>query len=57
MRDSKRNERKMALNIGRTARLMNEGLSPEEIAAKMNKPLEEVNEWIGIINKALENKG
>lgn len=56
MRDTKRNERKMALNIGRTARYMNEGLSSEEIAVKMNKPLEEVKVWVNIVKDAISKK-
>ena len=45
-----------ALNVGKTARMMDEGLSVTEIAMKLKKSECEVREMINIIKQARENK-
>ena len=41
---------KLATNIGKTVRLMDEGLTPSEIAENLKQPESSVREWIAIID-------
>lgn len=47
---------KLAVNIGKTARLMDSGLSPVEIAAKLKVSESTAREWVGIVTEAREIK-
>lgn len=46
----------LATNIGRTKRYLEEGLTYSEIAEKLKVGESTVRSWVGIINKAEENK-
>lgn len=48
-------EQRLALNIGRTKRYLEEGLSQSEIAEKLGVGVSTVRTWIGIINQANVN--
>ena len=47
---------RLALNVGRTKRLLEQGLTCEEIAVKLKKPESSVRAWAGIIKEAEEKK-
>lgn len=47
-----RESQRLALMIGRTARLLDKGLTPSEIAAELNKPESSVRKWVSIIREA-----
>ena len=49
-------QNRLALNVGRTARLMQDGYSNVEIAMKLKKPESSVRQWVNIIHKANENR-
>ena len=48
----KSNRMREALLVGRTTDLFRKGSTPEEIAAKLNQPLESVNSWLEMAEAA-----
>ena len=51
-----REAQRLALMIGRTARLLDKGLNPSEIAAELNKSESSVRKWVSIIQEARKHK-
>ena len=47
---------RLALNVGRTARLMQDGYNTVEIAMKLKQPLARVRHWMDIIHEANKNR-
>lgn len=45
----------LELMVGRTARMLRAGYSPEEISIALKHPIEEVRKWIKIVEEAKQN--
>lgn len=55
-RSNKHDENRLKLNLGRTKRYLEEGLSIPEIAVKLKVGESTVRKWVDIINNAKETK-
>lgn len=54
-KNEEREAQRLALMIGRTARLLDKGLTPSEIAVELNKPESSVRKWVSIIRESEKN--
>lgn len=50
-------KRKLATNVGRTKKLLEDGLTCTEIAQKLKQPESSVRAWAKMIKEAEENSG
>lgn len=48
--------RNLEMMVGRTARMLKAGYTPEEISIALKHPIEEVMEWIAIVEEADLNR-
>lgn len=54
-KNEEREAQRLTLMIFRTARLLDKGLTPSEIAVELNKPESSVRKWVSIIREYEKN--